>query len=75
MTNLEIARMFNEEESFRQCVLDNLFQGYGNISMGYCIFIEDHLPLTEEQQKVWDEYGVGGEIELRVDIDLDELLG
>lgn len=75
MTNLEIARIFNEEESFRQCVLDSLFREYGNISMGYYIFIEDHLPLTEEQQKVWDEYGAGGEIELIVDINLDELLG
>lgn len=75
MTNLEIARVFNEEESFKQNVLENLKESNGNISMGYCIFAEDHEPLTEEQQKVWDEYSVNGEIQLYVDINLDELIG
>ena len=75
MTNLEIARVFHEEESFKQCVLDGLRDSDGNLSMGYCIFAEDHEPLTEEQQKVWDEYNINGEIRLYVDIDLDELVG
>lgn len=74
MNNLEIARVFNEEEQFRQNVLENLTESNGNISMGYCIFAEDHEPLTEEQQKVWDEYSVNGEIQLYVDINLDELI-
>lgn len=75
MTNLEIARVFNEEEQFRKNVLENLVENNGSISIGYCIFAEDHEPLTEEQQKVWDEYGVSGEIQLYVDINLDELIG
>ena len=75
MTNLEIARIFNEEYSFKQNVLESLMESNGSISMGYCIFAEDHEPLTEEQQKVWDEYSCGGEIQLFVDIDLDELIG
>ena len=75
MTNLEIARVFNEEESFKQNVLENLMESNGSISMGYCIFAEEHEPLTEEQQKVWDEYSDGGEIQLFVNIDLDDLVG
>lgn len=75
MTNLEIARVFNEEYSFKESVLYNLSHGDGNFSMGYIIYAEDHEPLTEEQQKVWDEYNVNGEIELVVDINLDELVG
>ena len=75
MTNLEIARIFNEEESFKQNVMENLFNSNRNISMGYLIYAEDHEPLTEEQQKVWDEYGCCGEIELHVDINLEDLLG
>lgn len=75
MTNLEIARVFNEEESFKQNVLENLKESNGNISMGYCIFAEDHEPLTEEQQKVWNEYQCCGEIQLFVDINLEDLLG
>ena len=75
MTNLEIARIFNEEESFKQNVMENLFNSNGNISMGYLIYAEDHEPLTEEQQKVWYEYGCCGEIELHVDINLEDLLG
>lgn len=74
MNNLEIARVFNEEESFKQYVLESLMESNGNISIGYCIFAEDHEPLTEEQQKVWDEYNAGGEIQLCVDINLDELI-
>ena len=75
MTNLEIARIFNEEWGFKQNVLEHLAMSNGNISIGYLIYEEDHEPLTEEQQKVWDKYSNGVEIELRVDIDLDELLG
>ena len=75
MTNLEIARVFNEEDSFKQNVLENLFNSNGNLLMSYCIFAEDHEPLTEEQQKVWDEYSFCGEIQLSVDINLDDLLG
>jgi hypothetical protein len=75
MTNLEIARIFNEEETFKRNVLENLIESNGHISVGYCIFAEDHEPLTEEQQKVWDEYSVNGEIQLHVDINLEELLG
>ena len=74
MTNLEIARVFNEEESFRRNVLENLMESNGSISMRYFIFAEDHEPLTEEQQKVLDEYGRGGEIELYVEINLDDLI-
>ena len=75
MTNLEIARVFNEERSFKECVLKNLIESDGWISFGYCIFAEDHVPLTEEQQKVWDEYANDGMIELWADIVLDELCG
>lgn len=75
MTNLEIARVFNEEESFKQNVLESLMESNGNISIGYLIFAEDHEPLTEEQQKVLDKYGYGGEIELSVDINLNDLIG
>ena len=75
MTNLEIARVFNEEESFKRNVMENLINSNGNISMGYLIYAEDHEPLTEDQQKVWDEYGCCGEIELYVDINLEDLLG
>lgn len=75
MTNLEIARVFNEERSFKESVLNHLMESDGWISFGYCIFAEDHEPLTEEQQMVWDEYSDGGMIELWVDIDLDELCG
>ena len=75
MTNLEIARVFNEGERFKQNVLESLMENNGNISMGYCIFAEDHEPLTEEQQKVWDEYSMGDEIQLFVDINLEELIG
>lgn len=75
MTNLEIAKVFNEEESFKENVLRNLMEDNGNISMSYCIFAEDHEPLTEEQQKFMDKYGDGDEIQLFVEIDLDELLG
>lgn len=75
MTNLEIARVFGEEESFKQNVMENLINSDGNISIGYLIYAEDHEPLTEEQQKVWDEYSSCGEIELHVDINLEELLG
>lgn len=75
MTNLEIASVFNEEERFKQYVLESLMESDGSISIGYCIFAEDHEPLTEEQQKVWDEYSYGGEIQLCVTIDLDDLIG
>ena len=75
MKNLEIARIFNEEETFKRNVLENLIESDGNISMGYCIFAEDHEPLTKEQKKVWDEYSVNGEIQLFVEIKLEELLG
>lgn len=75
MTNLEIARIFNEEYSFKEHVLESLMNSDGNISIGYCIFAEDHEPLTEEQQRVWDEYSCGGEIQLMVNINLDELIG
>lgn len=75
MTNLEIARVFNEEKGFRQNILNNLANSDGWICLGYCIFAEDHEPFTEEQQKVWNEYGDGGILELHVDIDIDELLG
>ena len=75
MTNLEIARIFNEEESFKRNVLENLIESDGRISIGYCIFAEDHEPLTEEQKKVWDEYSENGEIQLLVDINLEDLLG
>ena len=75
MTNLEIARVFNEEEGFKQNVLEHLAMSDGSISMGYMIYAEDHEPLTEEQQKVLDEYGYDGAIELVVDIDLDDIIG
>lgn len=75
MTNLEIARVFNEEESFKQNVLEHLAMSDGSISMGYVIYAEDHEPLTEEQQKVWDEYNCGGTIELVVNINLDDIIG
>ena len=75
MTNLEIARVFGEEESFKQNVMENLINSDGNISIGYLIYAEDREPLTEEQQKMWDEYSSCGEIELHVDINLEELLG
>lgn len=75
MTNLEIARLFNEEETFRQEVLASLLDGNGNVSIGYLIFEKDHTPLTEEQQRVLDEYGYGGVIELPVNINLDDLIG
>lgn len=76
MTNLEIARVFNVEEDFKQNVLEHLAMSDGSISMGYVIYVEEYESLTEEQQEVWDEYNNDcGEIELVVDIDLDELLG
>lgn len=75
MGNLEIARVFNEEQSFRQSILESFMENGGNISIGYCIFAEDHEPLTEEQQKILDEHGANGVIELGVSINLDELIG
>lgn len=74
MTNLEIAKLFNEEESFKEEVLRALSED-GSISMGYIIFAEDHEPLTEKQKEVLEEYGSNGEIELCVDIDIEDLLG
>lgn len=74
MNNMDIARVFNEEYSFKQNVLESLVNSNGSVSMEYCIFAEDHEPLTEEQQKIWDVYQNNGEIRLYVNIDLDELL-
>ena len=75
MTNLEIARVFNEEKSFKEFVLNYLTKSDDWVSFAYCIFAEDHEPLTEEQKRVWDEHNTGGIIELWVDIDWNELLG
>lgn len=76
MTNLEIARLFNEEESFKEEVLRTLSED-GSVSMGYIIYTKDHEPLTEKQKEVLEKYGdvIYGDIELCVDIDLEDLLG
>lgn len=73
MTNLEIARVFNEEYGLKEEVLHSLINEEV-VSMGYLIYAEDHEPLTEEQQKVMDEYGCKGIIELYVEINLDDLI-
>ena len=75
MSNLEIAKLFNEEDSFKQTVLNALAESDGNVSMSYKIYVEEYIPLTEKQQEAYDEYGFGGEIQLSVDINIEELLG
>lgn len=75
MKNIEIAKLFNEEESLKQTVLENLANSNGSISIEYCIFAEDHTPLTKEQQKTFEQYGFDGVIRLYIDIDLNELIG
>lgn len=75
MSNLQIAKLFNEEDNFKQCVLNALAESDGNVSMSYIIYMEEYIPLTEEQQEAYEEYGFGGEIQLSVDISLENLLG
>lgn len=74
MKNIEIAKLFHEEEKLKQSVLEAIALKNGNAKIRYCIFKSDHEPLTAEQRKVWNLYGKGDKIHLDVKIDLEKII-
>lgn len=73
MTNLEIAKAFNEEDSFRQNIVGYIATS-NQFTVGYIIYAADHEPLTEKQKELMLEYGNGDEIELVVEFNIDSIL-
>lgn len=61
---LEIAKLFNEEESFKETVINCIKKNEQLDTIGYIIYAEDHEPMTDKQKYCMKKYGLNNIIEL-----------